>query len=81
MSISSGFDRRTADVRQQHDIVACQERGMNGRFVLKDVEASRGDLPRAPRLCERSFVDDRSARGIDQNGRRLICARSAALVR
>ena len=45
--------------------------GVTSRFVLEHVEAGAGDLALPERSRQRLLVDDRPARGIDQEGGRL----------
>ena len=51
--------------RQQH-VLEGQEVGQHRRFVLVHVEPGAGDEPVLERPRERGFVDDRSARGVDE---------------
>ena len=58
-------------MRQQHGVLAFEERWLDGWFVLVDVEPRAGDDPFGERLGERPLVDDRTTRGVDQDRRAL----------
>ena len=59
--------RRTADVRQQHDVIHREQRCGNVRLVREDIETGALDCPVLQRIDERRLVDDRAARDIDQD--------------
>src|SRR3546814_4469415 len=46
------LDRRAAEVRQQHRIVAGEQRRVHRRFALEDVEPGGGDRPAGERSEE-----------------------------
>src|SRR4029077_2097980 len=62
---------RAAEMRRGDDVGHFQERRRHLGFVLEYVEASAGDLALPERSRQRLLVDDRPARGIDQEGGRL----------
>src|SRR5262249_27008089 len=60
-----------AEMRSGDDVGHFQERRRHVRLVLEYVEARAGDLALLERARQRLLVDDRPARGIDQEGGRL----------
>ena len=54
-------------VRRDDDVVHRQQRIVGGdRLLLEHVERRAGDLPARERVDQRRFVDDRSARDVDE---------------
>ena len=64
-----GFGGHGADVRGQHDVGQVEERVVLGRQRLLgvDVQAGAGDAARAERGGQRRLIDQRAARGVDQD--------------
>ena len=57
---------RAAEMRRQHDVRHLEQRSIDLGLVLEHVEAGAGDPRARKRAHQRSLVDDRPARGVDQ---------------
>ena len=68
---STRLDRRRTEVWDEHRVVEIEESGVHLRLVLEHVERGAGDQAGAQRLDQRRLVDDRPARSVDQERRRL----------
>ena len=65
-------------MRQQDRVLALQQRRVNLRLTLIDVEASRCDLPGLQGLGQRRFIDHRTTRSVDEDRRRLHPGKQAS---
>jgi hypothetical protein len=54
-------------VRDEHGVLELEQARVHLRLVLEDVEAGARDDAGGERLGERSLVDDRPARRVDEN--------------
>lgn len=71
-------------MREQHDVVPRDEPGVYRRLVLVDVESGPAEMPRRERRDERGLVDERPARGVEQDRAALHrgeCARVERVTR
>ena len=65
------FAGRAAEVRRQHDVFELRQIRMDLRFILEHVERRAGDHVLLQRPRQRTLVDDRAARRVDQESRPL----------
>src|SRR3954451_601651 len=62
------LDRRAAEMRGQHDVRHPAQHQVDLGLMLEYVESGTGDPARPQGAHERGLVDDRTARGVDEEG-------------
>jgi hypothetical protein len=61
-------------MRQQHDVGQREQARVHGGFAFKHIESCAGEQALFEGRGERRFVDDRAARGVDEERRALHAA-------
>lgn len=62
----AGLARGAAQMRQHHEVVALHQIRCDAGFAIENVQRGAADRVEHQRLCQGPFIDDFTARGVDQ---------------